>query len=107
PRCMRRGGPGRRGAAAPRRRDGRQFGGPGKERLTIRQLLTHAAGLAADLPLYDSTATRDAALALVDTAPLLDPPGTRYRYSDLSAIVLMQAVERITGEPLDRFLDAH
>ena len=92
---------------APVQRYVPQFGGPGKERVTIRQLLTHAAGLAADLPLYDSTATRDAALALVDTAPLLDPPGTRYRYSDLSAIVLMQAVERITGEPLDRFLDAH
>jgi CubicO group peptidase (beta-lactamase class C family) len=81
-----------------------EFRGPDKDRVTIRHLLTHSAGLPADLPLYDSTRTRAAALAAVDTATLLTPPGTHYLYSDLSAIVLMQAVERITGEPLDRLL---
>ena len=96
---------GRLALDAPAQRYVPELRGSEKDRVTIRQLLTHSAGLAADLPLYDSTATRGAALALVDTAPLLDPPGTQYRYSDLSAIVLMQAVERITGEPFDRFLD--
>src|SRR5207244_7712264 len=81
-----------------------EFRGPMKERVTVRHLLTHSAGLVADLPLYDSTATRAAALASVDTTTLITSPGTTYRYSDLSAIVLMQAVERITGEPFDRFL---
>ena len=81
-----------------------EFRGPMKERVTVRHLLTHSAGLVADLPLYDSTATRAAALGAVDTTTLLAPPGTSYRYSDLSAIVLMQAVERITGEPFDRYL---
>jgi CubicO group peptidase (beta-lactamase class C family) len=80
------------------------FQGPGKDRVTIRELLTHTAGLAADLPLYQTTSTRAAALALVDTAPLTSPPGQGYVYSDLSAIVLMQVVERLTGESLDRFL---
>jgi CubicO group peptidase (beta-lactamase class C family) len=80
------------------------FRGPMKDRVTIRHLLTHSAGLVADLPLYDSTRTRAAALAAVDTSTLLAPPGTSYRYSDLSAMVLMQAVERQAGEPLDRFL---
>ncbi|HYL21073.1 MAG TPA: serine hydrolase domain-containing protein [Gemmatimonadales bacterium] len=82
-----------------------EFRGPMKERVTIRHLLTHSAGLVPDLPLYDSTRSRAAALAAVDTSTLLSPPGTSYRYSDLSAIVLMQAVERITGEPFDRLLD--
>jgi CubicO group peptidase (beta-lactamase class C family) len=82
-----------------------EFRGPLKERVTIRHLLTHSAGLVADLPLYDSTKTRAAALAAVDTTTLFAPPGTAYRYSDLSAIVLMQVVERVTGEPLERFLD--
>ncbi len=81
-----------------------EFRGPMKERVTVRHLLTHSAGLVADLPLYDSTATRAAALAAVDTTTLVAPPGTSYRYSDLSAIVLMQAVERVSGEPFDRFL---
>ncbi|HXL34486.1 MAG TPA: serine hydrolase domain-containing protein [Gemmatimonadales bacterium] len=81
-----------------------EFRGAMKERVTVRHLLTHSAGLVADLPLYDSTATRAAALGAVDTTTLLASPGTTYRYSDLSAIVLMQAVERITGEPFDRVL---
>jgi len=80
------------------------FRGPMKDQVTVRHLLTHSAGLVADLPLYDSTATRAAALAAVDTSTLITPPGATYRYSDLSAIVLMQAVERAAGEPLDRFL---
>src|SRR5256714_8920234 len=80
------------------------FQGAMKDRVTVRQLLTHSAGLVADLPLYDSTATRAAALAAVDTTTLVAPPGTSYRYSDLSAIVLMQAVERVTRQPFDRFL---
>ena len=89
---------------APVQRYVPEFTGPMKDRVTIRHLLTHSGGLAADLPLYDSTATRAAALHAVDTTTLLSPPGVTYRYSDLSAIVLMQAVERITGEALDRFL---
>ena len=89
---------------APVQRYVPEFIGPMKDRVTIRHLLTHSAGLAADLPLYDSTATRAAALHAVDTTTLLAPPGATYRYSDLSAIVLMQAVEGIAGEPLDRFL---
>ncbi|HKW41259.1 MAG TPA: serine hydrolase domain-containing protein [Gemmatimonadales bacterium] len=83
-----------------------EFRGALKDRVTARHLLTHSAGLLADLPLYDSTRSRAAALAAVDTTTLVAPPGTSYRYSDLSAIVLMQAVERISGEPLDRFLAA-
>jgi CubicO group peptidase (beta-lactamase class C family) len=83
------------------------FVGPMKDRVTIRHLLTHSAGLVADLPLFDSTRTPAAALAAVDTTTLLTPPGTQYRYSDLSAIVLMQAVERVTGAPFDSWLSAH
>src|SRR5256884_4337038 len=81
-----------------------EFRGSMKDRVTVRHLLTHSAGLVPDLPLYDSTATRAAALAAVDTTTLVTSPGTSYSYSDLSAIVLMQAVQRVTGEPFDRFL---
>jgi len=89
---------------APVQRYVPEFIGPMKDHVTIRHLLTHSAGLAADLPLYDSTPTRAAALHAVDTTTLLSPPGVTYRYSDLSAIVLMQVVERLAAEPLDRFL---
>jgi beta-N-acetylhexosaminidase len=89
---------------APVQRYVPEFRGPMKDRVTIRYLLTHSAGLVADLPLWDSTRTREAALAMVDTSPLVSPPGTRFVYSDLSAIVLMQVVERITGRPFDQLL---
>ena len=92
---------------APVRRYVPAFVGPMKDRVTIRHLLTHSAGLVADLPLWDSTQTPAAALAAVDTTTLFAPPGTEYRYSDLSAIVLMQAVEHVTGEPFDRWLAEH
>jgi CubicO group peptidase (beta-lactamase class C family) len=89
---------------APVRRYVPEFRGADKDAVTIRHLLTHTAGLPAWRPLYQEAATRAAALALVDTTPLTGPPGRLAVYSDLGAIVLTQVVERITGEPLDRFL---
>ena len=77
------------------------FRGAGKKRVTIRHLLTHSSGLPDWRPLYRETANRAEALALVDTTPLEWPPGERFVYSDLGAIVLAQVVEAIAGEPLD------
>jgi len=82
------------------------FQGPGKERVTIRHLLTHSSGMPAWRPLYAETATREQALALVDTTPLLRQPGDTFVYSDLGAIVLTQAVEAVAGQRLNDFLEA-
>jgi CubicO group peptidase (beta-lactamase class C family) len=81
------------------------FQGPNKERVTIRHLLTHSSGMPAWRPLYAETKTREEALALVDTTPLLRQPGDTFVYSDLGAIVLTQAVEAITGRRLNDVLD--
>lgn len=89
---------------APVRRYLPAFRGVNKDRVTIRDLLTHTAGFPPDLPLYTDTRSRAEALALVDTAPLASVPGERYVYSDVSAIVAMQVVEQITGERIDRYL---
>ena len=80
------------------------FVGDGKERVTIRLLLAHASGLPAWRPLFHETATREEALALVDTTALSSPPGTRDLYSDLGMIVLTQAVEAVYHERLDSLL---
>jgi CubicO group peptidase (beta-lactamase class C family) len=82
------------------------FQGPGKERVTIRSLLTHSSGLPAWRRLFAESATREEALALVDTTALLRQPGDTFVYSDLGAIALTQAVEAVTGQRLDVFLDA-
>ena len=81
------------------------FQGADKERVTIRHLLTHSSGLPAWRPLYRDATTREQALALVDTTPLLRQPGDTFVYSDLGAIVLTQVVEAITGTRLDAYLD--
>ena len=82
-----------------------EFTGKGKDKVTIRHLLTHSSGLPAWRPLFRETETREAALALVDSTPLDTVPGVRYVYSDLGAIVLTQVVERITKTRLDQYLD--
>jgi CubicO group peptidase (beta-lactamase class C family) len=84
-----------------------EFRGPGKDRVTIRHLLTHSSGLPAWRPLFREAKDRQAALALVDTTPLDTVPGARFVYSDLGAIALMQVVERLTGERIDQYLARH
>jgi CubicO group peptidase (beta-lactamase class C family) len=81
------------------------FRGPGKERVTVRHLLTHSSGLPAWRPLYTEATTRATAFALTDTTPLVRQPGDTFVYSDLGAVVLTQAVEAITEERIDGYLD--
>lgn len=80
------------------------FRGASKAAVTLRHLLTHSSGLPAWRPLYLEARTRTEALALADTTPLDSPPGVRFAYSDLGAIVLTQAVEAVYGERLDSLL---
>jgi len=80
------------------------FTGRNKSKVTVRMLLVHASGLPDWRPLYKETATRAEALALADTTPLDTLPGTRFKYSDLGAIVLTQAAEAVYHERLDSLL---
>ncbi len=73
--------------------------------VTVRQLLTHSAGLPAWRPFWQKVHTREEMFALVDAEPLEAPPGSRVAYSDLGAMVLTQIVENVTGRRLDRYLD--
>jgi CubicO group peptidase (beta-lactamase class C family) len=79
-----------------------EFRGPGKERVTVRHLLTHSSGLRADRPLWRETPNADSALRLVNATALDTVPGARTVYSDLGAIVLGELVERVLGGRLDR-----
>ena len=81
-----------------------EFTGPGKERVTIRHLLTHSSGLPAWRPLYKEATSRETALAIVYATPLDTVPGARMVYSDLGAILLGRVVEQATGQPLDVYL---
>ncbi|NOT09538.1 MAG: beta-lactamase family protein [Gemmatimonadales bacterium] len=78
------------------------FRGPGKERVTIRHLLTHSSGLRADSPLWRLTPSADSALGFVNAMPLDTVPGARMVYSDMGAIAMGEVLERIYGASLDR-----
>ncbi len=76
----------------------------GAERVTIRHLLLHTAGLRAHRPLYTETSDPAGARALVYATPLDTVPGARTLYSDLGIILLGDVIERLTGAPLDAYL---
>jgi CubicO group peptidase (beta-lactamase class C family) len=79
-----------------------EFSGAGKERVTIRHLLTHTSGLPAGV---DLTGTPEEALARVLRVGLRRPPGADVEYSDVGFVVLYAAAEQAAGEPLWRLLD--
>ena len=80
----------------------------GKELITIRHLLTHTSGLPAGIPatLADGTAWQGeaAALKLACGQKVTAPPGTLFRYSDINFILLGQLVQRVSGQPLNQFV---
>jgi CubicO group peptidase (beta-lactamase class C family) len=84
-----------------------EFVGPYKDRVTVRHLLTHSAGLPAWRPLHKEATSPGEALALVYLTPLDTVPGARMVYSDLGAILLGKVVEHVEGWPLDQYLAEH
>lgn len=81
-----------------------EWTGGGKERVTVRHLLTHSSGLPSWRPLYKEAMSPSQALALVFATPLDTVPGARMVYSDLGAILLGQIVTRVSGVPFNEFV---
>ena len=80
------------------------FGGRSKNDVTVRDLLMHQSGLPAGRILTRKGAGPATARRLAITTPLVRPPGTRSEYSDLGLDVMGFVIERITREPLDKYL---
>lgn len=79
-------------------------GPPAKDSVTVRQLLTHTAGLPAGRPFWRDAVGREQFLQRIGALALEYVPGTRMVYSDIGLITTALIVERITGQGLDRFL---
>lgn len=77
--------------------------GGGREAVTIEQLLVHRGGLAADDPLSLYAGSPAEIFARKDQQKLAARPGERFLYSDVGFETLGRLVERVSGDPLDRF----
>jgi CubicO group peptidase (beta-lactamase class C family) len=80
-----------------------EFTGEGRERVTLRHLLTHTSGLRPGLGLVPEWQGAEKALQLACAEKLQAPPGTQFVYSDINFILLGEIVRRVSGEPLDLF----
>jgi uncharacterized protein YbbC (DUF1343 family)/CubicO group peptidase (beta-lactamase class C family) len=80
-----------------------EFAQNGKDDVTIRQLLTHFSGFSEDLDLTQTWQGHDTALQIAYAQKLIDPPGSRFLYSDVNFIVLGGLVERVSGMSLDQY----
>ena len=76
-----------------------------KERITIKQVMSHCASLKAFDSYWQHTSNRDSILLLIAQSPLLEKEG--YCYSDLGFILLSDLVLKVSGMPLDQFVDRH
>jgi len=69
--------------------------------ITIRQLLSHTAGLPRESPVFDGM-KRVSDIEIIRGAyplPLLSRPGDRYAYSNVGYYVLSELIARVTGKP--------
>jgi uncharacterized protein YbbC (DUF1343 family)/CubicO group peptidase (beta-lactamase class C family) len=84
-----------------------EFKANGKEKITIRELLTHYSGLNTGLNLKTKWSGYNTALKkIIDEKPV-SPPGTRFIYSDINFIILGELVQRISGQKLDKYCAEH
>ena len=76
-----------------------------KERITLKQALSHCAGLKAFDALWQQTSNRDSILLLIAQSQL--NKDNSYCYSDFGFILLADMVQRLSGIPLDSYVDQH
>ena len=81
-----------------------EFRGGAKEEVTIRQLMTHTSGLRGDIETKSDWSGQAAAIQKACEERLLTPPGTAFRYSDINFFLLGEIVQRISGQPLEKFV---
>ncbi|HSV09635.1 MAG TPA: serine hydrolase [Hanamia sp.] len=74
-----------------------------KKTITIRNLLTHTAGLIEWYPLFYFSHDKQTSYKVIGELPLKYSVGKQRHYSDLGFILLQQIIEKVSGMPLDQF----
>jgi len=81
------------------------FSQNGKGQITVRELLTHYSGLAPDLDLTQQWQGRDTAVKMIMEAKPINPPGSRFVYSDINFETLGLLVEKVSGLQLNAYAE--
>ena len=79
----------------------------GHDEVTVRQLLTHSAGIPNPPAMYRKAYDKSGILEQIFPAPLASPPGTRVVYRDTNFILLGEIIERLSGLRQSEFLERH
>ncbi len=81
---------------------------PRRAQVTLRMLLTHTSGIAGDLSLDGpwglDSADKAEGIRRALAAWVVFDPGTLFHYSDINFILLGALLEKITGEPVDIYV---
>lgn len=80
-----------------------EFSANEKEKITIRQLLTHQGGLIPDNSLRDYEKGPKEAFRRIYALKPTVAPGTRFIYTDVGFIVLAKVVEHVTGKNIHEY----
>ncbi len=80
------------------------FNSPDKKEITIRNLLTHTAGLYEWYPLYYLASNKLDCYRAIEGLPLVSPVGEQRRYSDLGFVLLGEIIENVSGMSLEKFM---
>ena len=76
-----------------------------KKKITVRHLLTHSAGLYQWQPTYYHASNKGEQYKYIAGLPLKWSVGEGRHYSDLGFMLLGEIISRVTGQPLDMFLN--
>mgnify|MGYP005848304717 CR=1 FL=1 len=80
-----------------------EFGQNGKDKITIKNLLLHNAGLTAWKKFYEYCNTSEDVLKEIYSSSLEYEPGPKMVYSDWGFITLGKIIEKVSGKTLDDF----
>lgn len=81
-----------------------EFAAGGKDKITIRHLLTHTSGLRPGIETRSDWSGQVAAIQKACAETVQAEPGTSFRYSDINFFLLGEVVQRVTRMPLQDFV---
>ena len=79
-------------------------GDPDREKITVRQMLTHTSGLLPVVRRREAWWGYDEAIRRACQSEMWSRPGEEWRYSDVNFILLGEIVRRVSGRSLDQFV---